>query len=131
MANISIGRFDNLTNFQFEKNSHKIRLWSQPPKALSLKVFTPISTDGERVCFDGKFFSIEEFSIFIRDININELMVLTNKEKLLLLEQGFTDAFDINVLESNFPFFSNIKFSPNLPQSLEKLESCLKKSSSA
>lgn len=127
MANISIGRFDNLTNFQFEKNSHKIRLWSSPPKTLSLKLFTPISTDGERICFDGKVFSIEEFSIFIRDINVNEFIVLTNKEKLLLLEQGVTYAFDINVLESNFPFFSNIKFNPNLHQTLEKLENCLKR----
>lgn len=104
-----------------------MRLWSKHPKSLILESFTPISSDGERICFEEKFFSIEEFSIILKKQNISNLIVLTNKEKQLLLEHGFNEAFDIHVLESNFPFFSNIKYSPNLIKSEDKLKQCLKK----
>lgn len=127
MSNISIGRFDNLKNFQFNTELKQIRLQSKNPGFFDFKSFTPISTDGVNVFFEGVIYSIDNFSILIDRLSIINLIVLTNKEKLLLIEKGAIFCFDITVFEVNFPIFNNIKFSKDVVRSNNQLILFLKK----
>ncbi|MCD9553984.1 hypothetical protein GLP31_16040 [Photobacterium carnosum] len=127
MTKISIGRFDNLCEFEIEESPQQLRLWSKNPNQLCLQEFTPIASDGLTVFYNDNTYSPRDFSILVKQAKLTNLIVLTDKEKMLLVESGAKFAFELFVLEENFPIFNNIKFNADLNSNIRFLSKCLSK----
>lgn len=127
MSKISIGRFDTLDEFEFIGTTDKTRIRSNNPNLVGFREFTPIASDGFKVIYNGGTYLTNEFSFIVKKKNLTNLMVLTNKEKMLLMENGNDFAYHLHVLEHNFPIFNNIKFSGHLESNIKSLSCCLRR----
>src|SRR5690554_4973388 len=92
-------------------------------KKLSLK---SLSTNGELI-FDGKSkYPLNTFYDSLNKKKFDGLIVLTEKEKALILSWIVRHKLKIIVLETSYPIFSDIKYSKNIKNNYYKLNKCLK-----
>jgi hypothetical protein len=120
---INISRHDDNFSFLDEvKNSDKrIRLGSINPNKLNHVDYTPISTNGNTVLYNQSYFKTHEFFQKVKAENIQNLIVLTTKEKSKILEELVIYNLRIYVLEELYPIFSDLKYISNLEHNLKEL----------
>lgn len=112
---ISICRHDD--NFDFLQNidsSRRVRLGSHNPAELKWIDYNIISTDGTTVLHGGVTYAVAEFITLALSQRLTDILVLTNKERDLLVSD-FTDfGLSVAVFETCFPIFANIRYVANL-----------------
>ncbi|WP_282156634.1 hypothetical protein [Vibrio diabolicus] len=120
---IAISRHDDNFSFLNEvTNSNKrIRLGSVNPNKLNQVDYTPISTNGHTVLYNQKYFEIHEFFHKVKSENVQNLIVLTTKEKSKILEDLLIYNQRMYVLEELYPIFSDLKYISNLERNLNEL----------
>ncbi len=125
---ITCGKFDQCININFNPriNSRKvIRIGSKNPNSLKLPTFEPISTDGKAILYQNKLYGIRDFLANTDKTILNNLILLTIKERDLILEELVDFNLDINVFEVKYPIFNHIKYISNLYKNYEELEKLL------
>lgn len=117
----SIGRHDD--NFEFLLDiteNHRVRIGSSNPAKLAWIEYSIISTDGTIVLYQGNRYLKVDFLDLVSSKKIRNILVLTSKERDMLVND-FTD-YDLNlsVLEKCFPFFEAIKYVSNLDDNIKE-----------
>jgi hypothetical protein len=105
-----------------QKCSKRIRIWSKHQKELRAIKYTPISTDGVSI-YNGSCKS------FIRDyfnshliVNSINLIVLTSKEKFLILSEIVENEINLTVFEEVFTDVKNISYISNIEKQFNILK---------
>jgi hypothetical protein len=123
---IVCGKFDD--NIYIDINhikNEKVRIGSKNPNTLTTPIFEPISTNGQVILYDNKTHNIREF-LANTDRNIlNNLIVLTIRERDMILEELVDFDLDINVFEIKYPIFNHIKYISNIYKNFEELNKLL------
>ena len=126
---IVFGKFDNkidLSGCSKLDPKHKVRIGSRNPNTLRFPIYMPIATDGKVIInSDGEGLS-REFLSRLRSTSDKQLIVLTHKERSLILEELLNFNTDVAVFESLYPFFTNIKYTAKPSRNLKALISLLK-----
>lgn len=103
------------------------RIFSDNPNAMETPVYRPIATDGENIMdADG----VSDASRFLETISMDacaQLIVLTNKERLLLLEKLALCGVTVRVFEIDYPIMKEVRHGRSLRANLEILSKLLKK----
>ena len=129
MANtIVCGRLDNqLPPMRPVAKSELRRIFSDNPNAMKQPVYCPISTDGENIMHAGGVADATEFlEVFSREPRAR-LIVLTNKERLLLLEKLAMSSLTVRVLEIDYPIMTDVRHGQSLSANFDLLRKLLRK----
>lgn len=122
---IICSKYDNAINFT-DLNSKKViyhRRSRKRNKNIDLKL---VATNG-KVLFSGeKKYSLDNYYETLDKNVINTLIVLTEKEKTLILSWVVRHKLNIVVLETSFPIFSAIKYYDNIEKNYYRLKKCIK-----
>ena len=97
-----------------------------PNKIRKVK-YVPISTNGSKILYDGSVISTREFLGMIDNAKVKNLIVLTKREKDLILNELIDFDADVFVFEKLYPIFDNIKYTSNMNINYRELESYLLK----
>lgn len=125
---IICGKFDNkidITNKSLQNNKF-IRIGSENPNTLTHKIWTPISTNGKVVLYENETYEARAFLNLMENNSINNLIVLTIKEKNLILDALIDFNVKIEIFELKYPIFNDIKYISNIHKNYDKLNSVLK-----
>jgi hypothetical protein len=127
MALITFGRFDDKIEFYGAGSidSQKYRINSSNPNDLKKINYVPISTDGEFVLYDGCQIPLREFLSNSKRDDIGPLIVLTRKEREMILSALLDFKINISVFEKKFPIFDRIKYSSNPHKNYKVLKKSL------
>ena len=113
--NIACGKFDSKISIDGYSSdisrNRRIRIGSKNPNRLFENQYTPISTNGDVILCDGEIFNPHDFLISSHGRN---LIVLTNKEKALLLDALIDTNTELKVFEVKYPVFDHIKYVSNV-----------------
>lgn len=126
---ITCGRFDKDIYIDFnhiENGQEKIRIGSKNPNILTLPIYEPIATDGNTILYKNKLFNIRDFLATSSKKVLDNLIVLTIKERDLILEELADFKLDIKIFEIRYPIFSHIKYISNIYKNYEELNKLLK-----
>lgn len=110
---IICGKFDNTTEWCFlsRKNKKTTRVLAEAKKHIVHTTnIAALSIEKKEFWFNERRYDLNSFICKAIDLNIKHLLVLTEKERLYILENLTTHRFNINSLEESLPFFSNIKY---------------------
>lgn len=123
---IICGKFDSCIKINLNKlNKEKVRIGSTNPNQLKSNKYTPIATDGESIIYESKKYAAREFLIN-KDISIlKNLLVLTIKERELLLEALVDMNLDVSIFEIKYPIFKHIKYISNIHKNYAELKKLL------
>ena len=125
---IICGKFDqciNIVSNHIVNTKKVIRIGSKNPNSLKLPTFEPISTDGKAILYQNKLYGIRDFLANTDKTTLNNLIVLTIKERDLILEELVDFNLDIKVFEVKFPIFNHIKYISNIYKNYEELQKLL------
>lgn len=127
MKKIVCGKFDNIINFEhiLKRKYKKVRIGSINPNKLEKVNYSLIATDGNNILFDDKIFNIRDFFLIHDDLLLKNLIVLTFKERELILEESVDFNIEVKVFEKLFPIFDNIKYNSNIYINYEILSSSM------
>jgi len=130
--NIVCGKFDSNININQlyinnNKGSSKIRIGSINPNKLKSKIYSPISTDGQSILYQEKLYEVRNFLINTNKHILKQLIVLTIKEKNLILESLVDFNLDIDVFELKYPIFDHIRYISNIHKNYKELYYLLEK----
>lgn len=119
---ITCGKFDNniFFNSKFMQRK-KIRIGSKNPNLLKNKIYEPISTNGQTILYRDKMYNARDFLCNANKVVLQNLIVLTIKERELILEELVDFNLDINVFELKYPIFSHVRYISNLHKNYEEL----------
>lgn len=80
---IVCGKFHNNININIDRSNatKKIRIGSKNPNSFKYKEFEPIATDGKVILHNDKIYSVRLFLSVTNKKILNQLIVLTIKEK--------------------------------------------------
>jgi hypothetical protein len=124
--NIACGKFDSKISIDGYSSdisrNRRIRIGSKNPNRLFENQYTPISTNGDVILCDGEIFNPHDFLISSHGRN---LIVLTNKEKALLLDALIDTNTELKVFEVKYPVFDHIKYVSNVHKNYEELNRLL------
>ncbi len=81
-----------------------------------------ISISSKEILYEGILYTKEHFFVLAYERHINHIMVLTEKERFLLIEKALIFNIKITVLEVMFPIFPNIKYNSNLYKNYDVLK---------
>ena len=129
MTHIVCGKFDNAIDLSLAQNMQvkKIRIGSKNPNKLVQINYRPISTDGTFIYgWDGKV-EVRTFLSNFTKMKSPELMVLTVRERELILDVLADFDLDVSVFELKFPIYKETKYISNLYQNFTNLCDRLKK----
>ena len=123
---IICGKFDNkLYGNSWSTNKiNRIRIFSVHPNKRKSWHYTPISTNGKLVAYEGEVYTIDAFDR--KKLKHKSVIVLTEKEKKIFLASMAYIELDISVLENKFPIFDDVKYVDNVLSSYSKLKEKLK-----
>lgn len=127
ITRIICGKYDNTLTLSPTPKNKLIRIGSSNPNKLNEISFTPIAINNKTVFYDNKHMELLEFLLYCKNEKIKNLMVLTYKEKNLVLEKILDFEINLFVFEKEFPIFKNIKYHSNLIYNYKKLIKLLKK----
>lgn len=117
LKRIVLGRFDKIINLIDVGNpQHRkpVRIGSQKPSDVPFFRFEPIGTDGENVFYRGERHSARDWLSKLDKKIASRLIVLTIKERNLLLETLVDMDCDVGVFETKFPIFDEIRYVSNI-----------------
>lgn len=117
LQRIVLGRFDKVINLIDAGNpQHRkpVRIGSTKPSDVPFFNFEPIGTDGEHVFYRGERHSARDWLSKLDRKIASRLIVLTIKERNLLLETLVDMDCDVGVLETKFPIFDGIRYVSNI-----------------
>ena len=118
---IIIGRHDDNFHFlQDIKSSRRVRLGSLNPVELEWVDFNIISTDGATILHRGGLYPLSDFVTLALSQKLTDIMVLTNKERDLLVSDFADFGLSIVVFEECFPFFDDIRYVSNLAHNIKE-----------
>jgi hypothetical protein len=125
---IICGKFDDKINInnKYLQNNKLIRIGSENPNTLTHKIWTPIATNGKVVLYENEIYEVRIFLNLMENNSINNLIVLTIKEKNLILDALIDFNIEIEIFELKYPIFSDIKYISNIHKNHDKLNSVLK-----
>lgn len=127
---IICGKFDNTINFNPTLVSHgkeRVRIGSVNPNTLKTIQYTPISTNGTSIKYQDNVLLARDFFSKMNKKDLRNLMVLTYKERQLLLDLLVDFDIDVKVFELIYPFFRHIKYISNIEKNYYELISLLNK----
>ena len=129
MEKIVCGKFDNNINFDYylQKKPKSIRIGSKNPNKLQNNKYIPISTDGNSILFDNNIYEVRDFLISQNYKTLKKMIVLTIKERDLILEALVDFDLDIKVFEVQYPIFNHIKYISNIYKNYRELIKLLRK----
>lgn len=122
---IVCGKFDNRIDFEDILSSEPklVRIGSKNPNKLpNVPNYTLISTDGINVLYKGSKFNISNFLSFAKKNELKDLLVLTFKERMLILDRLVDYDTDVKVLENLYPIFNDIKYYGNINKTYDALQ---------
>lgn len=113
MKKIVCGKFDNIINFDkfVCLKQSKIRIGSINPNKLTREKYIPISTKQGIIFHNGMEYNSREFLSSYNSESLDSLIVLTYKERELILEELIDFNVKLKVFEKIYPIFDDIKFS--------------------
>ncbi len=125
---ITCGKFDDYIHIDLKQiMNKKIRIGSKNPNTLKIQIFQPISTDGKVIIYNSTLYDVREF-LAVTDKNIlNKIIVLTIRERDLILDALVDFDADVNVFEIKYPIFNHIKYISNIYKNYDELKKLLKK----
>lgn len=118
---ISIGRHDD--NFDFlraNKKSVRVRVGSENPNDLEFVSHSVISTNGKIILYEGTQYLVVDFLDIAQTRTIKNIIVLTAKEKELILKDLVDFDVKVDVLEERYPIFGDIKYVSNLSDNINE-----------
>jgi hypothetical protein len=120
---IELGRFSNKVEFKDVEKiiPRKHRIASTHPSNLKSINYVPISTNGTQILYNNQVFGTREFldKVFLN--SIKQLIVLTQKEHMLILDALIDNGIELSVLEVKFPIFENIKYNSDIKKNYSLL----------
>lgn len=122
---IVCGKFDRHIDLSPCKSTDfrtKLRIGSNNPNKLTIPDYIPIATDGEKIIYSNEEFYAREFFFEKHSFEVNNLIVLTQKERNLILDLLLDNDLDVSVFESKYPIFSHIKFIPEIKKNYYELK---------
>lgn len=127
---ITCGKFDNNIFFDSKsilKGKERIRIGSVNPNTLKPIKYTPISTNGINIKYKSTILLTRDFFSTMNKNDLKNLIVLTYKERQLLLDVLVDFDIDIKVFELLYPFFNHIKYISNIEKTYNELLTSLNK----
>jgi len=127
---IICGKFDNTINFNptlVSQGKERVRIGSVNPNTLKTIQYTPISTNGISIKYKDNILLARDFFSKMNKKDLRNLMVLTYKERQLLLDVLVDFDIDVKVFELIYPFFKHIKYISNIEKNYYELISLLNK----
>jgi|GEM_PF-934323 len=124
---IICGKNDSYINIRTKKvntSSKKIRIFAKNPEKLHYPKYTPISTNGVSVLYQGMTIDVIEF-LQIEDIDFGKLIVLTQKERNLILSHLVENNKDVKVFEILYPIYSHIRYISDIEKNYFELNRLL------
>ncbi len=89
--------------------------------------YTPISTNGISIKYKDDILLAREFFSKMNKCDLKNLIVLTYKERQLLLDILVDFNIDVKVFELLYPFFNHIKYISNIEKTYFELDTLLNK----
>ena len=126
---IVCGKFDNdiYIDLKYLGNTkEKIRIGSINPNSLKKPIYEPISTDGKVILYENKLYEVRDFLASYNKKTLNKIIVLTIKERDLILEALVDFKLDVKIFEITYPIYSHIKYISNIYKNYEELTKLLK-----
>lgn len=126
---IICGKLDNRTELGplSTRSKAKSRLHVKPSSSDNLTAATPVAVGDDGVWFNSRTWELEAFLSMASAQGIRRLLVLTNKEYLRIVEHAATRMLRVDVLESSFPIFPDIKYNSLSFANYYALTKCLRK----
>lgn len=126
---IACGKLDNRSDFGIlsKQATAKVRVRGERLANVRETAALPVSAGESCVWFDGRTWDSKVFLAMATSKGIQRLCVLTNREYLYIVELASAYGMRIDIFETNFPIFSEIKFSSSLRINLEVLTKYLRK----
>lgn len=110
---IVCGKLDNRADLGpfSTRATAKVRLHAErmPPDGHATTL--SVSTGEDGVWFDGRLWEPETFLTMVSAKGIRRLLVLTSREHLQIVERAAAHRLRVDVFETRFPIFSDIKYS--------------------
>jgi len=122
---IICGKFDSCINFP-NNSRKKVRIGSHNINKLKKISYEAISTDGNVILFKNKIYNIRDFFNKFEKYIFKNIIVLTMKERDLIIDVLVDYNCDVAVLEIKYPVFNHIKYISNIYQNYEELLKLLK-----
>jgi hypothetical protein len=113
LQRVVLGRFDStisLTDVESPRHLKPIRIASKKPSDVQFFDFEPIATDGESIFHNNKCYPSRDWLSNLAKTTASRLIVLTVKERNLLLDVLVDMNFDVHVFEVNFPIFNEVRY---------------------
>ncbi|MDC1210349.1 hypothetical protein N8087_00310 [Porticoccaceae bacterium] len=104
-----------------------MRIGSKNPNKLEIPNYRLISTNGQVILDGVTSFNVRAFLKYFKPIKSQRLIVLTHKEKELLLQHLLDFNMVVDVFEDKYPCFPSIKYNNNLNHNLSHLLKGIKK----
>lgn len=126
---ITCGRYDDHVTLHMAADTslrRQTRLWSTKPRLHESRPQVPIASDGESIFHAGQCQPARTFLSNLPPESRKRLIVLTCRERHLLLPIAVEFDADVTSLESAFPVFSDISYSGALERQYQSLERCLR-----
>lgn len=130
LEKITCGKFDNTIYFDstyISKGKERVRIGSINPNTLKITKYIPISSDGITIKYKDNIYLSRDFFLKTDRKVLKNLIVLTYKERQLLLDLLADFDADIKVFEVLYPFFKHIKYISNINKSYNELMLLLEK----
>lgn len=127
---ITCGKFDNVIFINptfISKGKERVRIGSVNPNTLKTIKYIPISSNGISIKYKDNIYLLRDFFLQIDKKSLKNLIVLTYKERQLLLDILVDFDVDVKVFELLYPFFKNIKYISNIEKSYNELIHLLNK----
>lgn len=121
MKKIVCGKFDNKINFNIFNNIKRVRLGSINPNKLNIKNLIPIAIQNKTLLYNEKLYEVRDFFSSIKLEKLDKLIVLTIKEKDLILEELIDFNIDLYVFEIMYPIFNHIRYITNIHKNYGEL----------
>ena len=122
---ISISKHDdNFDFFEVAKipaSKSRVRVGSKNPNSLKFESYLVISANRKFVYFDSKYYDKDEFFEHAKSMLIKCFMVLTEKEKNLLIELSVSYGIKIVAFEECYPIFESIRYVDYLPDNINEV----------
>ena len=130
MSNYIIcGKLDNQVQIgrKSPNDSIKIRVRNQDLELPRQDSYLSVSANESTIFFNERIWQFPDFFIMMENKGLRRLLVLTNKERIFIIESAANYGIRVDVLEILFPIFSEIKYNSVLKFNLDVIRKCQKK----
>lgn len=130
MSNYIIcGKLDNQVRISQKSLNIAIKIRAKNPdlKIRNQDSYLSVSADKSTIFFNERIWQFPDFFIMIKNIGVRRLLVLTNKERLFIIESAVNHGIRVDVFEILFPIFSDIKYNSRLNFNLDVIKKYEKK----